>query len=333
MKATIFAALFACALLLGWYTTQSDDPASPPSTAQAPAPAATSAPQPMFAVNTTAPAADSSPPSLRGTQVDGQLETDYRGHLIVTQQLRHLFDYYFTTVGEITFEEAVQRISDHLASRLQQPARGQAQALLDAYVLYKTELVELEDSYPVISDIDGLRARAEAVERLRAVLFDPEAHAAFFAADEAYDRFTLERLAILRDEDLSELQKAELIEDLRYRLPGDMQELLTAQIHQTLSIQTAELTASGADETQIRHLRMSLVGPQATQRLEALDDQRQQWQQRVEAFTAERQAILDYRGLAEEDKQAAIEALARDTFEPAERLRLAGTLGSQQGAL
>lgn len=333
MKASIFAALFACALLLGWYATQPGDTATTQPTAAITAPVATRAPLPATTARPPAPTTDQQPASLRGTQVDGRLETDYRGHLIVTDQLRHLFDYYFTTVGEISAEEAIQRISDHLAARLQQPARSQAQALLDAYVQYKTDLVELEASYPVIDDIEGLRARADAVDRLRAALFDPVAQAAFFAAEEVYDRFTLERMAIVRDESLSELQKGELIEDLRHNLPGDMQELLIPQIHQTLNSQTAELAASGADATQIRQLRMSLVGPQATQRLEALDAQREQWQQRVEQFTAERQAILDYRGLAEADKQAAIEALAQETFEPAERLRLAGSLGSQSGSL
>lgn len=333
MKTSIIAALFVCALLLGWYTTQPGDQATARPKANMTAPAATSAPQPASAAHALPKHADNSPASLRGTQVDGRLETDYRGHLIVTEELRHLFDYHFTTVGEVTFEQATQRISDYLASRLQQPARSQAQALLDAYVLYKTELVELEATYPVVGDIEELSARAEAVERLRAGLFDPVAHAAFFAAEEVYDRFTLERMAITRDDSLSDLQKAGLIEDLRYGLPGDMQELLIPQIHQTLSSQTAELAASGAAQEDIRQLRMSLVGPQATQRLEALDEQRRHWQQRVEAFTAERQAILDYNGLAEADKQAAVEALTRETFEPAERLRLAGTLDAAPGSL
>jgi len=86
------------------------------------------------------------------------------------------------------------------------------------------------------------------------------------------------------------------------------------------------LLEQGADPSEVRELRLSLVGPEATGRLEDLDQERQQWQQRMDDFSAEREAILSYQGLAEDDKQAAIEELLENRFNANERLRVSSLL-------
>lgn len=326
MRPLVYAPFLAAALLLGWHYLTPEAPAPE----LAPDPLATTAAAtedlPVF----IRPADQSlpAPPaaSLQGTQVDGMLEVDRNGNLVVSEQLRHLFDYFYTAVGEISFDQASGNIRQHLASQLQQPALAQALELLDDYIEYKTALVELEQSFPVTADIQALRSRADAVQRLRATIFSAQAHQAFFAAEEVFNAFTLERLAIMHDDNIPAADKAAMIEDLRLGLPEEMQDLLVPQIHQVLTEQTRSLQEDGADPAQIRDLRLSLVGPEATERLESLDAQRQQWQQRLDEFSAERRAIVEQTGLAEADKQRAIEELAAQRFAPNERLRLASLL-------
>lgn len=327
MKPLIYLPLLLGLGLLGWHlSTPTPSPSAPTST-----PLQAGSEQPATTpLNLTRPATRSTdqhlPASLRDTEIDGQLEVDAQGNLVITDQLRHLFDYFFSTVGEQSFEQASSAIRDYLASQLREPALAQALDLLDRYIDYKTELVELERRFPMVTELDGLRAREDAVQRLRASLFNAQEHAAFFASEEVYNQFTLERLAILHDPSLDPQDKAERIERLREGLPDELQQLLVPQLHLTLRQQTQQLLDQGAEPEQLRQLRLNLVGPQATERLEALDRQRSEWDQRLSGFNRERQAIISQPGLADSDKQAAIEALLHEQFSEHERLRVSSLL-------
>ena len=327
MRTLVYVPFLAAALLLGWHyltpdsqpteiTVQSTDDIALPR-------------QPAASVTVTRQDINVTPATIEsqlGTQIDGMLEVDRNGNLLITEQIRHLFDYFYTTVGEVSFEQASDNIRQHLTARLQQPALDQALVILDDYIEYKTDLVELEQAFPVVADVHSLRARADQVQRLRARIFSPEAHQAFFAAEEVFNNFTLERLAIMHDDNIANQDKGAMIEDLRQSLPEDMQDLLVPQIHQVLTEQTDTLQSAGADASEIRSLRMSLVGPEATGRLEILDQQRQQWQRRLDEFSAERQAIADHPGLSDADKQQAINELVSQRFASNEQLRIGSLL-------
>lgn len=325
MKFIIYLPLLTSALLLGWYLF-SDGEASAP--AAAPVMAAQdkrintrATLPPPIAPARLAPAAQE-PTSLRGTEVDGELLVDARGNLVLTSQVRHLFDYFLSLIGEESSLQARQRIRDHLTALLDEPARGQALELLETYLDYQYQLVDLEARFPVAERLEDLLAREQAVQQLRARLFSREAHEAFFAGEEIYNNFTLERLTIQQDPSLSDREKGLAIEALRESLPAEMQQLLVPQIHNDLREQTLALRAAGADETRIRQLRMGMLGPEATERLEELDRSRAEWRERVEAFQQERERILSQPGLADNDRRAAVNALLEEQFTANERLRL-----------
>lgn len=325
MKLIIYLPLLTSALLLGWYLSSGNEAPTP-----APAPAVTaqdsrisappSLPPPSAPARLT-PAAQE-PTSLRGTQVDGELLVDARGNLVLTSQVRHLFDYFLSLIGEESGLQARQRIRDHLTAQLDEPARGQALELLETYLDYQYQLVDLEARFPVAERLEDLLAREQAVQQLRARLFSREAHEAFFAGEEIYNNFTLERLTIQQDPSLSDREKGLAIEALRENLPEEMQQLLVPQIHNDLREQTLALRAAGADEGRIRQLRMGMLGPEATERLEELDRSRAEWRERVEAFQQERERILSQPGLADSDRRAAVNTLLEEQFTANERLRL-----------
>ena len=321
----IYLPLVTSALLLGWYLF-GGNPSQPPSPADIPATersaAATPLMSPTAGPSRALPAPVEQPTSLRGTDIDGQLEVDGTGNLRITGQIRHLFDYFLSLIGEEDLATTERRIRDHLAGQLQQPALGQALALLDDYLEYQRQVAELESRFPVSENLEDLLAREQAVQQLRASLFSREAHEAFFAGEEIYNNFTLERLIIARDDFMDERQKADAVEALRESLPEEMQQLLVPQLHQELREQTLALRDAGADEQAIRELRMNLLGPAATERLEELDAQRAEWRQRVASFERERDAIMAQPGLAAADRQAAVEALMQEQFSESERLRL-----------
>ena len=286
-------------------------PAADPLTPVAPTPAAAES-----------AALSSLPPSFAGTAVDGQFRLDDAGNLLISMDIRRIFDYFLSAYGEERIQTSIARLQAYIRSQLDEPAEGQALALLEQYLDYKRQLIQLEKDLPQMASLEAMRQREQAVQNLRASIFSPEAHQAFFAQEEAYNQFTLQRLAIRHDQALNEQQKAEAMDRLRATLPEDMQEMLVPQLQAELRQQTAALQAQGAAPEQIRQLRLQLVGAEATARLEALDQRRQQWQQRLDAYRQEKARIEANSGLSEEDRQAAIASLAEERFDERERLRL-----------
>ncbi|WP_374323189.1 lipase secretion chaperone [Aquipseudomonas alcaligenes] len=301
----------------------SSQPTAQPLPGQMTVPAAASlTPVEATPAATESAALSSLPPSFAGTAVDGQFRLDDAGNLLISMDIRRIFDYFLSAYGEERIQTSIARLQAYIRSQLDEPAEGQALALLEQYLDYKRQLIQLEKDLPQMASLEAMRQREQAVQNLRASIFSPEAHQAFFAQEEAYNQFTLQRLAIRHDQLLNEQQKAEAMDRLRATLPEDMQEMLVPQLQAELRQQTAALQAQGAAPEQIRQLRLQLVGAEATARLEALDQRRQQWQQRLDAYRQERARIEANSGLSEEDRQAAIASLAEERFDERERLRL-----------
>jgi lipase chaperone LimK len=262
------------------------------------------------------------PGSFAGTQVDGLFRVDAAGQLIVSQDIRRIFDYFLAAIGEEPVRVSVERLQAYIGNQLQEPAREQALALLAQYLDYKRELVLLERDWPQLASLDALRQREAAVQALRARLFSGDARQAFFADEEAYNRFSLQRLAIQQDADLDDDAKARAVDRLRENLPPELQASLLPQLQQELRQRTAKLQADGASPEQVRQLRLQVVGAEATQRLEALDQQRHAWGRRLADYQRAKATIEASRGLSPADKAAAIERLAAERFDERDRLRL-----------
>ena len=115
MRTLVYVPFLAAALLLGWHyltpdsqpteiTVQSTDDIALPR-------------QPAASVTVTRQDINVTPATIEsqlGTQIDGMLEVDRNGNLLITEQIRHLFDYFYTTVGEVSFEQASDNIRQHL---------------------------------------------------------------------------------------------------------------------------------------------------------------------------------------------------------------------------
>lgn len=262
------------------------------------------------------------PASFGGTTVDGVFRLDANGNLLISEDIRRIFDYFLAAAGEEPLRTSVERLRAYIAAELPANAREQALVLLNQYLDYKRELVLLERDLPQMANLDALRQREAAVQALRARIFDSETQQAFFAREEAYNQFTLQRLAILQNSQLDDAGKAAAVDQLRNSLPADMQDTVLPQLQNELRQQTARLQAAGAKPEQIRQLRQQLVGAEATQRLEVLDQQRQTWKKRIAQYSTEKAAIENNPGMSASDKRAAIAQLAAENFDEREQLRL-----------
>lgn len=271
---------------------------------------------------TLAPGIAPLPPSFGGTQVDGEFHVDAAGNLLISDDIRRIFDYFLSAIGEETIQASIKRLQAYITAQLQAPAREQALALLDQYLDYKKQLVQLERDLPQLASLDAMQQREQAVQALRASIFSAEVHQAFFSGEEAYNQFTLQRLAIRHDQRLSDEQKAEALDQLRANLPEQLQDAVIPQMQTELRQQTAALQAQGGSAEQIQQLRLQLVGAEATARLNELDQRRQQWTSRLNDYRQEK-ARIEASGLSDNDKESALQEIAEERFNEQERLRLA----------
>ncbi|MDX1299175.1 MAG: lipase secretion chaperone [Pseudomonas sp.] len=317
--------LFAACLALALYLQSVDIPAQlssktlPPAKQSAPLQTANQGPS---SAKNTAPPLQTLPASFRGTTVDGVFRLDANGNLLISEDIRQIFDYFLAAAGEEPLRTSVERLRAYITEQLPANAREQALTLLNQYLDYKRELVLLERDLPQMANLEALRQREVAVQALRAHLFDAPTQQAFFAREAAYNQFTLQRLAILQDSQLNDAGKAAAVDQLRNSLPAEMQDAVLPQLQNELRQQTAQLHANGAKPEQIRQLRQQLVGAEATQRLEVLDQQRQTWKKRIAQYRIDKAAIESNQGMSAGDIRAAIAQLAAENFDEREQLRL-----------
>ncbi|SNB58989.1 Lipase chaperone LimK [Marinobacter sp. es.042] len=282
--------------------------------------AAASAPSDLINKASTVRIPEQLPASLAGTSVpDGWAQTDRLGNLVPTPHLRQLFEYFLSALGEESLQALVARIEAAL-SGLEEPARSQALVTLGNYLEYKLAVSELEQSYGEVSGLGAgeMQRRMAEIQALRRTWLDADTAAAFFADDEAVDRFQIEKLRIASNDSLTDEQKAEALRQAESALPEPLRK-------------AREETRRFADYEQVRReladdpraldaWRQEAFGEAAADRLARLEEEQKSWDRRWQVYSQERDRLLSS-GLAEPERQQALERLRVSHFDETERVR------------
>jgi lipase chaperone LimK len=251
-------------------------------------------------------AAAAPPPSLAGTDVDGGLDADTAGDLVVNEELRRFFDYFLAATGEEPPEIIRARIEAALDARLPPRAARQGKALLARYLAYRDGARGLRT--------DGeLEARLAAVRALRRDHLGPDAAAKLFASSDAADDAALARRRVLSETEPGSAERARGLADVEARLPETLR-AAEAEATAPLAAMRGEegLRAAGAGDAEVRSLREAAFGEGGAARLAALDRERAAFRARLEAFRAQRTNL----------SEDAARRLMEQTFAPSERIRV-----------
>lgn len=268
------------------------------------------------------------PPAIEGTHIDGSLKVDDNGQLVIDRGLRRLFDYFLLASAGEPLEDTLNRLRTHIGNRLDGKAEIEARELLEQYLEYKTRLFEIETQLLQASNdgtdpVERLARHFEVLAQLRRETLPPAAVEAFFAEEETYDRYILSRYRITSNPALSDALKQAELEQLDQSMPEELRQTLqSSYVHQRLSQKTQAMRAAGADESEIRNLRVAAIGVEATERLEKLDRDRAQWESRLQQYRVERAQILEGGSLQGEDLEQALSALRERHFSGREILRV-----------
>ncbi len=302
-----------------WY------PAGTPQHAERPA--ATAAPetrpgtQPETSAAASATDGSKTLPSHRGTALDGAVTLDGDGRVVPDRDLKRLFEYFLAGLGRASPEALRERLRAAISDRgLPTAAVTEVLALFDRYLDYREALGGLESPG---TDAASLRAAFEARHQLRREVLGPAVADGLFAREEAIDRYALEKRSIMQNEQLTPQQRQRRLALIEQQLPADVRQAREqTRVALALRERTQALREAGASEARIHALRQEMVGAEAAQRLSALEQQREDWQQRLETYRQERQRIATSQGLAPADREAALERLLTGHFDEHEARRV-----------
>jgi lipase chaperone LimK len=274
------------------------------------------------------------PSSLNGTLLGAQLETNEQGHLIISDDIKYIFDYFLSTITEEDLDTILLRIDEYLNHYLEEPALSESKTILAHYIELKKSLLELEQEMGAERTnlaeeqlvggqyLDLLRERLNLRNALRAEHLDPEVNEVFYQDEEVYDEYTYSRLRINADKSLQPDERAAQIAELQQQLPEDVQHSMReTQIIDELNDKTEQLLAEGGSQQQVRELRKEMFGEEAANRFDALDNKRAQWKARMDIYLTERTKILNTEGLPQEVLQLQVNTLRETHFEASEQMK------------
>jgi lipase chaperone LimK len=266
-------------------------------------------------------------PSLTGITHEANIRADSTGNFIVDESIKHLFEFYLSSVGEESLELILQRVQAELSSELEPPALDQALSLLKRYVDYKIELSTIEQALPQQSeqnnsDLENIKHQKSQLNALRAQYFDQIEYQQFFEQEELYDNYMLNHLSIVGDQSLDKETKRQNLESLEQTLPEDVRAVRQqVTLHGNLYEQAKTMKAEGASNEEVFQLRAVSLGEDAARAMAKLDADRALWQQRLTNYSQQKNIINDS-GLSKQDQLLAINDLIETNFSGTERLRV-----------
>lgn len=179
-------------------------------------------------------------PLLEGTQIDGFLAARKDGSLIASLETRDFFDYFLSqaTLLENPWH-SIEQIHFLADQYLPSSAAEESKALLDSYLGYQ-ELAYQYLSQPLSPaqaqtpeyQLSQLQAAQEELMRLRRQVFEPDVVEAFFALEEAYADYALQRLALMHDTSLTREEKEMALSQAAAKLPTEIRQSEARQLEQ-----------------------------------------------------------------------------------------------------
>lgn len=253
--------------------------------------------------------------SLQGTEIDCPIQVDANGKLILTVGIRSCFDYFFSSLGEKTETELVADIRQYLLATLPESASNYAIYLLDQYVAYMHALQNLKPNAGFKSNnVDALQKVVDQMAKVQQQFFNAAEINALFGNERNLNQFNLEQMRIHANKTLTTQEKATELAKLIDELPPALADGVRVSMQfAELQQLTKEIQAKGGSAQDLRSMRESLLGPEAADRLEKVDQEEAVWQTQVNQYLSARDQILKS-DANDASKQQSIAELRNSSF-------------------
>ena len=269
--------------------------------------------------------------SQEGTQPDGNLAAVAAGGVAADNaalaygELRRLFDYYLSALGEQNLPSITQQIYTELDRNLNPAQAKKARRLLDLYLNFKRALVDLEAKPALVGNgVAAIRLRMLAQQDLRSQYFSPQEIEGMFGFEDVMDADAVARLEISQDVKLTAAQKQQQLAALDATMsPSLRTEREASQLVSRVEQRAFDMRAKGASDDEIYRMRAKEFDAGAASRLADLDREEAAWKQRIATYLEARSQVLKSQANATaSERQQALAALQQSQFSEDERRRL-----------
>ena len=269
--------------------------------------------------------------SMQDTLPDGDLQAIQKGSAVNTSsglaygELKRLFDYYLSAVGEQSIETITLQIRGELARRLPPAQAPKAQRLLGLYIEFKRELVRVESQPQLVGNgLQAIRGRFMAMQDIRARYFNTEESDGMFGFDDSYDMDAIARLEVSQNPALTAEQKKQQLAAMDAAMPEQLRkEREASSVVVRVEQQAQDLRAKGGSDDDVYRMRAKELDPQAAARLADVDREEAAWKGRIARYLEERSKLLQSQTNASaSERVASLAQLQQSAFSEAERPRL-----------
>ncbi|WP_457968734.1 lipase secretion chaperone [Acinetobacter calcoaceticus] len=252
--------------------------------------------------------------SQQDTEVNCQIRSDSSDKLIVNEETKNCFEYFITQYGEKSIAQIKADFLGYTKLNYRDPLLSQLNDLWSRYLQYSEQLANLQNPNISPERAEYYQQIFSNIKNLQKQFFSNYEIEGLFGNEDTYNEYTIKRMNILNNKDMSTNEKAKKLKDLFNSLPEDWKENIQelSQLEDLRKL-TAEIKANGNSAEELRQMRTNLVGPEATLRLENLDTQRDQWKQRVNQYLEGRDIILKS-SMSDSAKQNAVDQLRKQQF-------------------
>ena len=270
-------------------------------------------------------------PSQQGTAPDGELrlmKAPSPGNEVSTlayAELRRLFDYYLSALGEQDLPAITQQIQSQLSQRLEPTQAQKAKRLLDLYIAFRRALIQLEAKPGLAGDtVAAIRQRMLAQQSLRAHYFNAAEIEGMFGFEDAYDADAVARLEISQNPQLKPDDKKKQLAALDAAMsPALRADRDASMVVVRVEQRASEMRAQGASDDEVYRMRAQEFDAGAAARLAEVDQEEAAWKQRIAVYLDARAQVLKAQTNATpSERQQALSALQQRLFTEDERRRL-----------
>ncbi|WP_236749214.1 lipase secretion chaperone [Acidovorax carolinensis] len=210
-----------------------------------------------------------------------------------------------------------QRLATLIGSHFPAALATRALALAERYVDYRVALGQLRAPQD-LTDPRAVRDALEARHKARLQFFDGAEYDALFAREAELDRYTLARLEIARNIQLTPEQRAQALQAADSELSQEHRTGRSAATeHMAAAAQTAAFNTQNADPYTRHAARSAQYGEAAAHAMAQLDRDEQHWQQRLDQYSQAR---------AQQGEGAALQQLRLQLFSAEEQQRVEAAL-------
>lgn len=209
--------------------------------------------------------------SYQGTQPDGAVHLDEYGNVVVDKDLKRIFDYYLSAMGELSLDQMRQFLIEYAGAQL---SPEQLKQLLDYFNQYYSYLNKADVFSQNLGEDLSLEDKMRLLSGFRNDVLGSEMANAFFADEQDYINFVL---SDKKDDDLPEQQLLWL-----------QKENQATEFHDVV-IENQQFNLSGSiNSDELYQYRINEYGQDAADRLSQLDQKRAQWQDTVNHYFEQR---------------------------------------------